>query len=85
MVDFIQNYLIIGGHRYNLDEARAYLLANHPTLCANNFVKMIMVKGEPLFTYDWMTIFEIAEIGGITGYLGAFHREKIKECNTLNG
>lgn len=76
MIDFIQNYATIGRTRYDLDKIRAYLLEVHPTLCSNNFVKVITVKGKRVFSYDWQTILEIAEVAG---YINDFHKQQTHE------
>lgn len=64
MFDYKNDTILIDGIRHQLDQLREWLLINHPVLCTNNFIKTIRVFKANKRTYDWLSIFEIAQDSG---------------------
>lgn len=60
MINYTDDTITLNNKTYQLDDVRAYLLEKHPTLCKNHFIKTIIKKGNPFFSYDWQSVIEIA-------------------------
>lgn len=60
--DYKNNLLTAQGVEYQLDDYRMWLLANHQSLCAGHFIRAIKTPEGTTFTFDWQTIFHVAEV-----------------------
>lgn len=60
--DYINNKLTVQGIDYQLDDYRVWLLANHQSLCSGHFIRAIKTQDGTKFTFDWQTIFHLAEV-----------------------
>jgi hypothetical protein len=60
--DYKNNLLVSEGDVYQLDEYRKWLLSNHQDLCAGYFIRAIHTSEGTRFTFDWQSIFHLAEV-----------------------
>lgn len=64
-INFSSNTAIFSqGQKVSLDKYRLYLLDRYTPLCSKHFIKLIVRNGKKFATYDWLSIFTIAEEQG---------------------
>lgn len=68
--DYTKDIAIRDGIEYPLKPYRQWLMKNHESLVSGHFVKAIYSRGKIRFTYDWSTIYFLAnEYGFFENYL----------------
>lgn len=68
--DYSKDIVLHNDVEYALKPYRRWLMENHESLVSGHFVKAIYSRGKIRFTYDWSTIYFLAnEYGFFENYL----------------
>lgn len=59
--DFVEDVMRVDATSYPLKDYRKWLMENHEPLVIGHFIKAISSGGRTKFTYDWQSIYFIAE------------------------